>query len=106
MIEFLFLDLDDTILDFHRAERVALEKTLHAFHIAPTPELFQGYSRINLNLWHRLERGEVTRQQVLDGRFRRFAQEYELSQHRSGWQSNMRKTLRLVIISCPVQKKH
>lgn len=79
MIEFLFLDLDDTILDFHRAERVALEKTLHAFHIVPTPELFQGYSRINLNLWHRLERGEVTRQQVLDGRFRRFVQEYELS---------------------------
>ena len=28
MIEFLFLDLDDTILDFHKAERVALSKTI------------------------------------------------------------------------------
>ena len=28
MIEFLFLDLDDTILDFHKAEGIALSKTL------------------------------------------------------------------------------
>lgn len=27
MIEFLLLDLDDTILDFHKAERIALSKT-------------------------------------------------------------------------------
>ena len=28
MIEFLLLDLDDTILDFHKAEHVAISKTL------------------------------------------------------------------------------
>ena len=28
MIKYVFLDLDDTILDFHRAEAVALKKTL------------------------------------------------------------------------------
>ena len=28
MIEFLFIDLDDTILDFHKAERIGLENTL------------------------------------------------------------------------------
>ena len=31
MMEFLFLDLDDTILDFHKAERIALSKTLREF---------------------------------------------------------------------------
>ena len=30
MIEFLLLDLDDTILDFHKAERIALSKN-HPF---------------------------------------------------------------------------
>ena len=36
MMEFLFLDLDDTILDFHKAERIALSKTLRDFGLEPT----------------------------------------------------------------------
>ena len=30
MIEFLFLDLDDTILDFKKAEYIAIGKTIRA----------------------------------------------------------------------------
>ena len=33
MVEFLFLDLDDTILDFHKAEAIALSKPLTDFGI-------------------------------------------------------------------------
>ena len=36
MIEFLLLDLDDTILDFHKAERIALSKTIRQFGVEPT----------------------------------------------------------------------
>ena len=36
MIEFLFLDLDDTILDFHKAERLAIAKTFRSFVLEPT----------------------------------------------------------------------
>ena len=39
MMEFLFLDLDDTILDFHKAERIALSKTLRQFGVEPTGEV-------------------------------------------------------------------
>ena len=39
MIEFLFLDLDDTILDFHKAERIAIGKTIREFGVEPTEEL-------------------------------------------------------------------
>ena len=31
MTEFLFLDLDDTILDFHKAERLAISRTFRSF---------------------------------------------------------------------------
>ena len=34
MIEILFLDLDDTILDFHKAERLAISKTFRSFFIS------------------------------------------------------------------------
>ena len=39
MIEFLFLDLDDTIFDFHKAERVALSKTIQDFGVEQTVEI-------------------------------------------------------------------
>lgn len=70
MIELLFLDLDDTILDFHKAERIALSKTLEAFGLTPLPDVLARYSAINKRHWEMLERGELTRPQVLLGRFR------------------------------------
>ena len=36
MTEILFLDLDDTILDFHKAERLAVAKTFREFGLEPT----------------------------------------------------------------------
>ena len=70
MIEFLFLDLDDTILDFHKAERVALGKTLQDFGIDPTEEVLSRYHVINKWHWEQLELGKLTRPEVLTGRFR------------------------------------
>ncbi len=69
MLEFLFLDLDDTILDFHKAERLALGKTFRAFGLEPTEAVMARYSQINKAHWERLERKELTREQVLVGRF-------------------------------------
>lgn len=69
MIKFIFLDLDDTILDFHRSESVALSKTLRSLNVNPTDEVVARYSEINLAHWKALERKELTRQQVLTGRF-------------------------------------
>lgn len=70
MTEFVFLDLDDTILDFHAAERIALAKTLSHFGVEPTAAVVERYHVINRQHWERLERGELTRDQVQEGRFR------------------------------------
>ena len=69
MIEFLFLDLDDTILDFHKAERIAISRTFREYGIEPTEEVLQRYHVINRLHWQMLERGELTRDQVLVQRF-------------------------------------
>lgn len=69
MIEFLFIDLDDTILDFQKAEHIALKKTLLEFNIDPTQAVCARYSQINREHWEALERKELTREQVLVGRF-------------------------------------
>ena len=69
MIEFLFLDLDDTILDFHQAEAIAVAKTIRDFGVEPTPEVLERYHEINRWHWEQLEQGKLTRDQVLVNRF-------------------------------------
>ena len=69
MIEFVLLDLDDTILDFSYAEREALRSTLCRFGIDATDAAVTLYSEINDAHWKRLERGELTRREVQIGRF-------------------------------------
>ena len=69
MIKNIMLDLDDTILDFHKAEKIALTTTLKKIGIEPTEDVIKLYSKINLAHWKRLEVGELTRHEVLHGRF-------------------------------------
>ena len=70
MIQFVLLDLDDTILDFHRAEAAAIRKTLSSLKVPVDDAVIARYSEINAAHWRRLESGEITRPEVLTGRFR------------------------------------
>ena len=79
MLEFLFLDLDDTILDFHKAEHIALGKTFRSFGLEPTEAVMARYSIINKAHWERLERKELTREEVLVGRFAVLFSEYGIA---------------------------
>ena len=76
MIEFLFLDLDDTILDFHKAERIAITKTIREFGLEPTDEVLDRYHVINKWHWEQLELGKMTRDEVLEKRFGALFSEY------------------------------
>ena len=69
MMEFLFLDLDDTILDFHKAERIAWSKTFRDFGLEPAEDVLDLYHNINKWHWEQLELGTMTRDQVLVNRF-------------------------------------
>lgn len=69
MIQYLFLDLDNTILDFSRAESIAIRKTMCAYGLEPTDELAARYSAINDWHWKALERGELTKPEVVTRRF-------------------------------------
>ena len=68
-MRFIFLDLDDTILDFHQAERQALSRTLGHFRVDPTPAVLDRYHELNRQQWELLEEGKLTRPQVLVRRF-------------------------------------
>lgn len=78
MIEYILLDLDDTILDFSWAEGQAIRRTLSDFGMTPTDEICALYRKINLEHWQRLERGEITRQELQVSRFRILQQQIGL----------------------------
>ncbi len=68
----LLFDADDTLLDFHAAEKAALSRLFAAYGLQLTGALHAEYSAYNQSLWHRLERGELTREQLLQTRFAGF----------------------------------
>ncbi len=72
MIRFLLFDLDETLFDFRRAERTSLSRTLSRWGHPPAEEDLDRYNRINIAWWQKLERGEITREEVIVGRFGEF----------------------------------
>lgn len=73
--DYLLFDVDNTLLDFNRAEHEALMDCFDDFGIAREESLVQAYSRINDRFWKMLEKGEIDRPTLLWKRFEVFAQE-------------------------------
>ena len=75
----VFLDLDNTILDFTWAEKRALFQTLSEFGVEPTEEIRQRYVAWNIYCWEKLEDGEMTRDEVLVRRYEMLFRELGLT---------------------------
>ena len=78
MIKNLLFDLDDTILDFKKAESVALQNTLRKLGVEPKPRILLRYSEINQDQWKLLELGEITRDELKPRRYQLLFEEFGL----------------------------
>lgn len=65
----IFFDVDDTLLDFRTAERNAISAAFRDFLLPVNEAVLRRYSEINLSCWEALERGMMTRGEVLVRRF-------------------------------------
>ena len=73
MFKCIFWDVDNTLLDFLAAEKVALKTGFARFGLGEcTDEMVKEYSAINNRYWQALERGEITKDRVLVGRYEEF----------------------------------
>ena len=74
--EKLFFDVDDTLIDFKAAEKVALPIVFKEYKMDFTEEVESYYKTLNRQLWTALEYGEITREQLLERRFRETMQHF------------------------------
>ena len=78
-IKVILWDIDGTLLNFEEAEKSAIRACFAKFSLGEcTDEMLADYSKINRGYWQRLERGELTKPQVLEGRFTEFFGKYGL----------------------------
>lgn len=73
MIRTILWDVDGTLLDFAAAERAAMEGLYRDFGLGDcSGEALGRYSAINRRYWESLERGEITKPELLVRRFQDF----------------------------------
>ena len=77
MIRVILWDVDGTLLNFLQAEKSAIRACFSRFGLGEcTDEMLADYSEINRRYWKMLERGEMTKPQILEERFREFFAKY------------------------------
>ena len=74
--KYLLFDLDDTLLDFQRAQELAFKKLLEDEDIVYSYNLFEQYEKINKALWRRFEKGELENTEVTRQRFIQFFEQF------------------------------
>lgn len=73
MYKYLLWDIDGTILDFEAAQNRTIKALFekHGLGVC-TDEMVASYSKINDKYWQALERGEMSKPEILVGRFTEF----------------------------------
>lgn len=73
MIKVILWDIDATLLDFLAAEKAAIRFCFSKYNLGEcTDEMLARYSVINKKYWEMLERGEMSKADILVNRFREF----------------------------------
>lgn len=75
--ETILFDIDDTLLDFKAAEEQALSWLFQDMGVEPSLSVKNTYKKMNQGFWRDHEAGLLSRQDLLDNRFRLFFEQYD-----------------------------
>jgi len=78
--ELVLFDIDGTLLDFEKAERVGMKETLTRFGLRNDDEVIDSYNEINIFYWEIYERGEISLDNLLVKRHEALFERYGFKQ--------------------------
>ena len=64
MIKTVLLDIDNTLLDFNKSAKETIKCAFNVLSLKFSEEIFDTFLRVNNSLWLKIERKEITRQQL------------------------------------------
>lgn len=79
MIKAVFIDIDDTLLDFSKCAEYSMHKSFDDFGLKFNKVMFPVFEKINTGLWHRLEKGEITKNEIYGKRWVTVLAEFNIS---------------------------
>jgi len=74
----LFIDADDTLLDFNKAETRAIKQTFEDYDLLNYDGIIDSYKRNNLKAWKAFEKNEMSRDDISTERFKWVFLEYNI----------------------------
>ena len=60
----IFIDIDNTLLDFDKCAYLSMKRSFEDFGIPFDDSMFDTFERVNLSLWHSLENGYISKDQL------------------------------------------
>lgn len=76
---YLLFDVDDTLLSFKKAEKMALTYALRKVGLIASESIINHYHDINIKYWEKVEKKEITREECLIKRFEEFLPLYNIN---------------------------
>lgn len=73
----LLFDIDDTLLDFDKAETLSIIECFKKFNVPYNDETVKDYKRINLSYWQEFEKGNTTIPNLMVDRFKELLSKYK-----------------------------
>ncbi|MBQ6980622.1 MAG: YjjG family noncanonical pyrimidine nucleotidase [Clostridia bacterium] len=64
MIQSVLLDIDNTLLDFNKSAKETIKCAFNELMLKFSEEVFDTFLRVNNSLWRKIEKKEITRQQL------------------------------------------
>lgn len=76
----ILFDADDTLLDFKKSEKKALENAFIKNNICLTEKIISEYKKINSGLWSEFNKGNIEKEYIVDNRFRMLFEKLDINE--------------------------